>query len=128
MAENERIRVEIAFRSGQSLTVQVPGATADALEAALAKGEPEALAFEAEDGRYTAVIRMIDALKAFDTIYVITLGGPGTSSETLNILLYQTAFAYYDLGYGSAMVVVFFVLILLVSMLLLRIRQKQAFQ
>src|SRR5471032_1400299 len=63
-----------------------------------------------------AVIRMIDALKAFDTIYVITLGGPGTSSETLNILLYQTAFAYYDLGYGSAMVVVFFVLILLISL------------
>ena len=29
-----------------------------------------------------AVIRMIDALKTFDTIYVITLGGPGTSSET----------------------------------------------
>ena len=75
-----------------------------------------------------AVIRMIDALKAFDTIYVITLGGPGTSSETLNILLYQTAFAYYDLGYGSAMVVIFFVLILLVSMLLLHNRQKQAWQ
>ena len=75
-----------------------------------------------------AVIRMIDALKAFDTIYVITLGGPGTSSETLNILLYQTAFAYYDLGYGSAMVVVFFVLILLISMLLLHVRQKQVLQ
>jgi multiple sugar transport system permease protein len=75
-----------------------------------------------------AVIRMIDALKAFDTIYVITLGGPGTSSETLNILLYQTAFAYYDLGYGSAMVVVFFVLILLISVVLLRVRQKQVWQ
>jgi len=75
-----------------------------------------------------AVIRVIDALKAFDTIYVITLGGPGTSSETLNILLYQTAFAYYDLAYGSAMVVVFFVLIMLVSLVLLRVRQKQAWQ
>jgi len=74
------------------------------------------------------VIRLIDALKAFDTIYVITLGGPGTSSETINILLYQTAFAYYDLGYGSAMVVVFFVLILLISLMLLHIRQKQAWQ
>jgi multiple sugar transport system permease protein len=72
-----------------------------------------------------AVIRLIDALKTFDTIYVITLGGPGTSSETLNILLYQTAFAYYDLGYGSAMVVVFFALILLISMLLLRFRQRE---
>jgi multiple sugar transport system permease protein len=70
------------------------------------------------------VIRLIDALKTFDTIYVITLGGPGTSSETLNILLYQTAFAYYDLGYGSAIVVVFFLLILLISLLLLHVRQR----
>ena len=75
-----------------------------------------------------AVLRLIDALKTFDSIYVITLGGPGTASETINILLYQTAFAYYDLGYGSAMVVVFFILILLISMLLLNVRQKQAFQ
>jgi multiple sugar transport system permease protein len=72
-----------------------------------------------------AVIRLIDALKTFDTIYVITLGGPGTASETINILLYQTAFAYYDLGYASAMVVVFFVLILLISLLLLRVRQRE---
>jgi multiple sugar transport system permease protein len=72
-----------------------------------------------------AVIRLIDALKTFDTIYVITLGGPGTASETINIMLYQTAFAYYDLGYGSAMVVVFFILILLISLLLLRVRQRE---
>ena len=75
-----------------------------------------------------AVIRLIDALKTFDTIYVITLGGPGTSSETLNILLYQTAFAYYDLGYGSAIVVVFFLLILLISLLLLNVRQREAWR
>jgi multiple sugar transport system permease protein len=74
------------------------------------------------------VIRLIDALKTFDTIYVITLGGPGTSSETINILLYQTAFAYYDLGYASAMVVVFFVLIMLISLILLHVRQRQAWQ
>ena len=61
-------------------------------------------------------------------IYVITLGGPGTSSETINILLYQTAFAYYDLGYGSAIVVVFFLLILLISLLLLRVRQREAWR
>jgi multiple sugar transport system permease protein len=72
-----------------------------------------------------AVIRLIDALKTFDTIYVITLGGPGNASETINILLYQTAFAYYDLGYASAMVVVFFVLILLISLLLLRVRKRE---
>jgi multiple sugar transport system permease protein len=70
-----------------------------------------------------AAMRIIDALKAFDTIFVITNGGPGTSSETINMLLYQTAFGYYDLGYASAMVVVFFVLILLLTGVLLRMRQ-----
>jgi multiple sugar transport system permease protein len=72
-----------------------------------------------------AVMRVIDALKAFDTIFVITNGGPGTSSETINMMLYQTAFGYYDLGYASAMVVVFFVLIMLVSMVLLKTRQQE---
>jgi multiple sugar transport system permease protein len=72
-----------------------------------------------------AVMRVIDALKAFDTIFVITNGGPGTASETINMMLYQTAFGYYDLGYASAMVVVFFALIMLVSMVLLKTRQQE---
>ena len=73
-----------------------------------------------------AVIRGIDALKAFDTIFVISNGGPGTSSETLNILLYLEAFSFYDMGYASAVVVVFFVLILLVTLLMLHLRQREA--
>jgi multiple sugar transport system permease protein len=70
------------------------------------------------------VLRAVDALKAFDTIFVITGGGPGTSSETLNLYLYQEAFAYYDIGYASAIVVVFFVLIMAVTLLLMRTRNR----
>ena len=71
-----------------------------------------------------AVIRTIDALKAFDTIYVISSGGPGTASETINLYLYLQAFAFYNVGNASAVVVVFFVLILAMAMLLLHVRQK----
>jgi multiple sugar transport system permease protein len=71
-------------------------------------------------------LRAVDALKAFDTIFVISGGGPGTSSETLNLYLYQTAFAYYDIGYASAIVVVFFVLILAVTFVLLMRRAEAA--
>ena len=71
-----------------------------------------------------AVIRGIDALKAFDTIFVISNGGPGTASETLNILLYLEAFSFYDMGYASAVVVVFFALILLITMLMLWTRRR----
>jgi multiple sugar transport system permease protein len=70
------------------------------------------------------VIRTIDALKVFDTIFVITQGGPGTASETLNIFLYLQAFQFFNLGYASAVVVVFFVIIVALSLLLLSMRQK----
>jgi multiple sugar transport system permease protein len=70
------------------------------------------------------VIRTIDALKTFDTIFVITQGGPGTASETINIYLYLQAFAYYQIGHASAVVVVFFVIIVVLSLLLLYVRQK----
>jgi hypothetical protein len=59
----EKVRLEVAFRSGQSLTMNLPAKTADDLEAALARGEPETVALEAEDGRYTVVIRMIAFVK-----------------------------------------------------------------
>ena len=71
-----------------------------------------------------AVIRTIDALKAFDTIYVISQGGPGTASETINIYLYLQAFAFYNVGNASAVVVVFFVIILALALLLLYVRQR----
>lgn len=70
------------------------------------------------------VIRTIDALKAFDTIFVITQGGPGTASETLNIFLYLQAFQFYKIGYASAVVVIFFAIVILLSLLLLYARQK----
>ena len=75
-----------------------------------------------------AVIRTIDALKSFDVIYVITVGGPGSASTTINILLYQQAFSYYHLGYASAVVVVFFALILAISYALLVARQQARWQ
>ena len=70
------------------------------------------------------IIRTIDALKTFDTIFVITGGGPGTASETINIFLYQQAFAFIKLGYASTVALIFFVLIIALSLALLHIRQR----
>src|SRR3954447_20458363 len=70
------------------------------------------------------MIRMIDALKSFDIIFAITQGGPGSASETINLYLYSVAFVYYDLGYGSAIAVIFFVLIVVMAALLLFLRQR----
>lgn len=70
------------------------------------------------------MIRTIDALKAFDTIFVITEGGPGTASETINIFLFLQAFAFLHMGYASAVVIVFFVIIVAASLGLVYVRQR----
>ena len=70
------------------------------------------------------MIRMIDAVKSFDIIFAITQGGPGSASETINLYLYSVAFIYYDLGYGSAIAVVFFALIVALAAVLLYLRQR----
>jgi len=71
-----------------------------------------------------AMIRMIDAVKSFDIIFAITQGGPGSASETINLYLYSVAFIYYDVGYGSAIAVIFFVLIVALASVLLYVRQR----
>jgi multiple sugar transport system permease protein len=70
------------------------------------------------------VIRTIDALKTFDTIYVITSGGPGTASETINLYLYLQAFAFYNIGNASAVVVIFFAIVLALALVLLHLRER----
>ena len=71
-----------------------------------------------------AMIRMIDAVKSFDIIFAITQGGPGSASETINLYLYSVAFVYYDVGYGSAIAVIFFALIVALAAVLLYMRQR----
>jgi multiple sugar transport system permease protein len=53
----------------------------------------------------TLVFRTIDALRVFDSIYVLTGGGPANSTETLSIYAYKVLFQTLDFGYGSALAV-----------------------
>jgi multiple sugar transport system permease protein len=70
-----------------------------------------------------ALFRIIDTLKVFETIYVLTQGGVGASSETLNIYAYRESFEYFHMGYASSLLVVFFFIILLFSLVLVRVRR-----
>lgn len=49
------------------------------------------------------LLRTIDAFKVFDTVYILTGGGPGTATELLNFYIYLKGFRAFDLGYGTAM-------------------------
>ena len=61
------------------------------------------------------IFRTIDAFRVFDSIYVLTGGGPANSTETLSIYAYKTLFQSLEFGYGAALAVSVFVLVALVA-------------
>ena len=69
------------------------------------------------------LFRAIDALKTFDIIYVMTQGGPANSTETINVLLFNQAFSYFNMGYASSMAVVLFAIVMGASMILIKVRR-----
>jgi multiple sugar transport system permease protein len=64
--------------------------------------------------------RLLDAVKLFDVIYVMTGGGPGTSTYTASFYLYQTGFQEFHLSQATAGSWIFLALITLVIMALVR--------
>lgn len=79
---------------------------------------------------FVLAIRIMDAFRFFDSIYVLTAGGPGTATETLTLYTYALAFRLLEIGKASALGVLTLLLsaltIGLLIMLLYR-RDKGAF-
>jgi multiple sugar transport system permease protein len=67
-----------------------------------------------------ALIRFMDSFREFDKVFIMTNGGPGTSSETLPIYLYRFSFQYYEMGYAAAVGFTMLVLISVISTLIVR--------
>ena len=65
MSANDRVRIEVGFEGGQIMSALVPTVAAGELEQALARGDDSAFGIDAEDGRYTIVLRRVDYLKRF---------------------------------------------------------------
>lgn len=49
------------------------------------------------------LIGFIDLIKIFDTVYIMTTGGPGGSTETLSFYTYYTGVRFFHVGYGAAL-------------------------
>lgn len=60
------------------------------------------------------VFRFAQAFGSFDLIAVMTGGGPGGATEMVSLYIYTTVMRYLDFGYGAALVVVTFVLLIIV--------------
>jgi len=72
------------------------------------------------------LFRAIDALKTFDIIFVMTQGGPANASETINLLLFNQAFSYFNMGYAASMAVALFAVVMGASMILIKLRRTAA--
>jgi len=64
--------------------------------------------------------RLLDAVKIFDVVFVLTGGGPGTDTYTASYYLYQEGFQLFHLGQGTAGSWLFLIIIAIVATLLVR--------
>lgn len=70
------------------------------------------------------MLRLIDVLKTYDVIYSTTQGGPGTSTQTINVLAYRQAFENFKFGESSATIIIFFLVLILVTVCFNILRKK----
>ncbi len=68
-----------------------------------------------------AILSMVGSLKYFDLIYVMTGGGPGTSTELMATYMYKESFSNFNMGYGSAIAGGMFILISLIALITMKL-------
>ena len=68
-----------------------------------------------------AILSMVGSLKYFDLIYVMTGGGPGTSTELMATYMYKESFSNFNMGYGSAVAGGMFILISLIALITMKL-------
>ena len=62
-----------------------------------------------------ALLRLIDAFKVFDTIFLLTGGGPGQATESLSLFTYKNVFDFWSLGTATATAVVIWIMFFVFS-------------
>jgi multiple sugar transport system permease protein len=65
-------------------------------------------------------LTLITSFQTFDQVFVLTQGGPGDATNILGLYVYNNAFRYFRMGYGAAVAVVIFVIVLIITMLQFR--------
>jgi multiple sugar transport system permease protein len=72
------------------------------------------------------LIRFMDAFRTFDTVYILTGGGPGISTEMISLYDFDTAFKTFQLGYGMTLSVVTLLLLIVLSLVLMRLIRRRS--
>ena len=67
--------------------------------------------------KLTVTLAIINAVQVFDTVYILTKGGPGTATITPSVVLYEQGFTYRKMGYASAIGVIMFAIIMVLTVI-----------
>ena len=71
------------------------------------------------------ILSLIGSLKYFDLIYVMTGGGPGTSTELMATYMYKNSFITFNMGYGSAIAGGMFILITVFAAIVMKLLNRR---
>ena len=71
------------------------------------------------------LVSFINTLRTFDLVYVMTNGGPGIKTEVVAYYIYSAAFITHQVGYAAAVAVGLTVIVLVVTVVFLRLREKE---
>ncbi|MFI7151520.1 carbohydrate ABC transporter permease [Nonomuraea sp. NPDC050022] len=74
---------------------------------------------------FVMVTNLIGAFQVFDTVFVMTNGGPSQSTEVINFKIFGTAFREFDFGYASTLSMLLFAVILAVTLVQVRFFGKR---
>lgn len=66
---------------------------------------------------FVLVTDIIGSAQVFDTVYVMTQGGPGNATSVINFNIFQQAFEFFHAGYASALSMVLFAILLIITLL-----------
>ncbi|MDX2138239.1 MAG: sugar ABC transporter permease [Chloroflexota bacterium] len=70
------------------------------------------------------IIRLIGAFKIFDQVYLLTFGGPGSSTQVASFYIYRAAFQQFDTGYASALTIILLVVLSITVAVLTSVRNR----
>ncbi|MFX4272879.1 carbohydrate ABC transporter permease [Propionibacteriaceae bacterium Y1685] len=73
----------------------------------------------------TLTLAMLDAMRSFESIYMLTRGGPQDSTLTLGYYIWHVAFERYDMGYASAVGLVLWAIMIILALLNQLVTRKQ---
>lgn len=72
------------------------------------------------------LVRTVDALRIFDQVFLLTSGGPGSTTEFVSLYIYKLAFKFSQMGYASALLLILFVVTVIMTAVYISVLRRSS--